>query len=462
MTIGLRSGWNVLGRFLTGCLVIGLLTPIGARGSASAADSSADWVPLTSATPPPQLLSTQPVTTLRPGIAFAYDASTESLLAFGGYRAPSDGGTDKVYPSDTWAWNDSGWTEEKVAGPPGRSDASMAYDPSTGTILMFGGVAQGKSGTPSLLDDTWLWTGEQWVQQHPTNAPTARQSAALGFDPKSRKLLLFGGEQPGVGGPLSDTWTWTGSNWLRLESAGALSPAYGNVLFLSRDGELSLLDQAAVWSWDGQRWHPFGHGPPSPGNFDFRTDSDRPPVVSGPSAITVISGGQLGSSFAFRTVEGSMQSGSRSCFLQFPAVWTEGKEGWSLESVGPGPIGTPLFFDPRLGGVVTLGIFDENGLSPRDQSAVTGWLFRPGKPSLASVSGCPQAAGEGRGAAAASGRSANSSSVDVEPYAIITGIVILVSGLAALGLWRRRSRARYIEGEYSQHHEIPDARHPVP
>src|SRR5260370_941699 len=114
------------------------------------------------------------------------------------------------------------------ATPAARTDASSAYDPANGTIVMFGGAD--KSG---VLGDTWIWDGSGWQQQHPLASPPAREFAWMGFDPATSRVVLFGGTTcapPGVDDPigceyqdtqttLADTWTWDGSSSSQLHTA---------------------------------------------------------------------------------------------------------------------------------------------------------------------------------------------------------------------------------------------------
>src|SRR5919201_1326341 len=98
-------------------------------------------------------------------------------------------------------------------GPSPRAGAAMAFDPVTSQVVLFGG------GAFTSFDDTWAWEGTRWSLQHPKHHPSAREHAAIAFDAASRQLLLFGGDHDdGMGSPrlLSDTWAWTGSDWIFL------------------------------------------------------------------------------------------------------------------------------------------------------------------------------------------------------------------------------------------------------
>ena len=81
--------------------------------------------------------------------------------------------------SDTWVWDGSNWTEQFPAtSPPARDSASMAYDPATGNMVLFGGFEEGD------LSDTWVWDGTNWTEQFPATSPPAHgDSASMAYDP---------------------------------------------------------------------------------------------------------------------------------------------------------------------------------------------------------------------------------------------------------------------------------------
>ncbi len=63
----------------------------------------------------------------------------------------------------------------------------MAYDASSATIVLFGGFHIAELG------DTWSWNGTTWSKLAPATSPTARNSASMAFDASTSTALLFGG-----------------------------------------------------------------------------------------------------------------------------------------------------------------------------------------------------------------------------------------------------------------------------
>ena len=94
--------------------------------------------------------------------------------------------------------------------PPSLAYASAAYDSDNQTIVLFGGSHS--NGT--LSNDTWVWNGSTWTDFSGSagQAPPARKSASMAFDPKLHQLILFGGDGAN-GQPLGDTWAWNGASW---------------------------------------------------------------------------------------------------------------------------------------------------------------------------------------------------------------------------------------------------------
>jgi hypothetical protein len=72
--------------------------------------------------------------------------------------------------------------------PSARKQATMAFDPASGQLVLFGGT---RNGVP--MGDTWIWTGSTWTQQSPNTSPSARYGTTMAFDPATGQLILFGG-----------------------------------------------------------------------------------------------------------------------------------------------------------------------------------------------------------------------------------------------------------------------------
>lgn len=88
----------------------------------------------------------------------------------------------------------------------------MAVNLADGKIVLFGG--HGGGGT--LLADTWTWDGSTWTEAAPL--PAGRSGAAMAFDPSMGRILLFGGFE--AGSVRDQLWAWDGSLGRRRVGAG--------------------------------------------------------------------------------------------------------------------------------------------------------------------------------------------------------------------------------------------------
>lgn len=110
---------------------------------------------------------------------------------------------------------DIGCTTTCTSSPTGGPGASMAYDPATHQLILFG-VDQTNS--------TWSWDGGSWTQVDDstdpgctttcTDSPPERNTFGMTYDADSRSLLVFGGND------LNDTWSWNGTTWTQVADAG--------------------------------------------------------------------------------------------------------------------------------------------------------------------------------------------------------------------------------------------------
>ncbi len=213
----------------------------------------------------PSLVAADPVTTpigwqpisaaagpsARSHAAVAFDPATGTTVLFGGRSGSTVLG-------DTWTWDGKGWTLQKPsASPPRLQSASMVYDDATQQLLLVGGLTD--RGAPSGA--TWVWSNQTWQQLALLTNPPARFDASFVYDPLTRTAVLFGGMQFG-GRPLNDTWQWNGLGW-SFASPGESPPARAGagtafdaihgvvVVFGGTTGSQLLAD---TWTWDGAVW----------------------------------------------------------------------------------------------------------------------------------------------------------------------------------------------------------------
>jgi hypothetical protein len=212
--------------------------------------------------------------------SMAYDAATRTVVLFGGLT-PSP--TLRLL-ADTWTWDGTTWTQQHPkVHPSARDVASMADDGATGNVVLFGGALPRPD---SVSGGTWTWDGTTWTKQHPATSPPARSDASMAYDAATGTVVLFGGCCTKLRGPLDDTWTWNGTTWIQQHPATSPLARYREALADDgATGTVVLFGGAAenhrgndyllgdTWTWDGTTWtkqHPKVH----PSNREFMSMAD--------------------------------------------------------------------------------------------------------------------------------------------------------------------------------------------
>lgn len=189
----------------------------------------------------------------------AFDPSRGTVVLYGGDTA-------LTFPGDPqpamWELQPTGWSSICNPCTPGpKGSHTMAYDPDHARLLMFGG--QTLAGNEAEL---WSFASGTWTQLVGSGTPSARHNATFVHDPTSHRMLLFGGETDGAI-ETADVFSLVDQTWSRLLPAGGPSriatygrsanwdPAAGRVLSLE-GGELTA---DALWSYDGA-WAPLCTG----------------------------------------------------------------------------------------------------------------------------------------------------------------------------------------------------------
>jgi len=138
----------------------------------------------------------------RYGHTLVYDADSGRVLLFGGW------GNDGSF-SDTWVYDPQSNTWAELApgnaGPANRAGQSMAYDAVRGRTILFGGW-----GDDVFYGDTWAFdsAAARWdeVDKGGAGAPEPRGFAAAAYDPATGSTVLFGGYDGDV--QSGDTWVY--------------------------------------------------------------------------------------------------------------------------------------------------------------------------------------------------------------------------------------------------------------
>ena len=154
-----------------------------------------------------------------------YDANLKKSVLFGGYT------TD--YINETWLWDGTAWTQQRNHLPPQRIQAEMWFDPHLNRTVIFGGLGrQTSQDRVTRFDDMWSLDGSGWTEIKPAHLPPPIYGAQVAVDPTTGNVLVFGGVRtdtvttPGTGNKpatttqvqvySSDFWQWDGTDWTQV------------------------------------------------------------------------------------------------------------------------------------------------------------------------------------------------------------------------------------------------------
>jgi M6 family metalloprotease-like protein len=159
------------------------------------------------------------------GHAMAYDPITQTTVMFGGYGDYGDA-------NDTWTWDGANWTQAaSPVSPLPRDGHAMAFDAMRGQIVLFGGVHSEVATT--WYSDTWLWDATGWNQALTPTPPAARFGHVMAYHPALHAVVMVGG----YGGKdvtdttwnydfHKETWLWDGQEWVQQFPENQPGPAY--------------------------------------------------------------------------------------------------------------------------------------------------------------------------------------------------------------------------------------------
>ncbi len=139
----------------------------------------------------------------------------------------------------------------------------MVYDAAHGNVVLFGGCVPNKPRDVTLINETWLWDGDNWTQANPADSPQARMDAAMAYNAAAQNVVLFGGASTSL--PLNDTWTWDGANWTEQQvSASPGERSFAQMVHIDSNQPVVLLGGLNVttplsdmWLWNGSDWMQF-------------------------------------------------------------------------------------------------------------------------------------------------------------------------------------------------------------
>ena len=177
-----------------------------------------------------------------------YHSGLHRTLMFGGQSA--NGGLASTPLNDLWSWDGDRWTLLAGSPPPGFTAFGMVYDAARSVVIVVGA----NQATDTNVE-TWEWDTATWHKISTSNAPVARRSFVMAYDPTRGVTVLAGGETFAAS-PVNDTWEYDGTQWRQiaittpeLDDAGAaFDPATAKVIAYGGHG------LATTWSYTGAAW----------------------------------------------------------------------------------------------------------------------------------------------------------------------------------------------------------------
>jgi hypothetical protein len=212
----------------------------------------------------------------------AWDPTSRTILLFGG---DTNAGATNAFDS----WDGTVWTNLGRLGPPSRDDGRLVADPDRGVVTLSGG----RNGL-RVLNDTWEWDGQAWTQKT-LEGPTPRAHAASAYDPVSKRVLVYGGVSQTD--TLRDTWAWDGTTWTQVSTKGIPNRIANGMAWDATRKQLLVLAvdldhpkdgptyPSELWGWTGSSWELVAAGGPA--------FSPLQQFVEGPEHPWLIDGGVI-------------------------------------------------------------------------------------------------------------------------------------------------------------------------
>ncbi len=155
----------------------------------------------------------------------AWDGTDGYVLLYGGIAS---GGVNE---QDTWTYANGTWTNitaTTTGAPPTLVFGSMAWDPTSGDVVLFGGENE---QTIAFVNYTWVYHDKTWTNLTSTihTAPFPRVWFQMTTDSAAKDVVLYGGY---TGTWQKDTWTYKNGTWTNVTSSQiiALPTVYYAVL----------------------------------------------------------------------------------------------------------------------------------------------------------------------------------------------------------------------------------------
>ncbi len=201
----------------------------------------------------------------------AYDATDNMLIMYGGCLGlctPIDSSVYTLTHANGLGGTPT-WTQLSTAGgpPPTRDAASAVYDPTTNSLIIFGG----DNCCGGRYNDTWILSNANglgggtptWTQLSTAGSPPpTRVPDGAVYDATNNRMIIFGGNDC-CGNTLNDTWVLSNANgsggtptWMKLATGGTLPTARGSIsiVYDSSANKLIVVDGSSLSGFLSDIW----------------------------------------------------------------------------------------------------------------------------------------------------------------------------------------------------------------
>jgi hypothetical protein len=320
----------------------------------------------------------------------AYDPTDGYLVLFGGCLSGNFWYSTCIPSNQTWVFQNNSWTQLATnPTPPARYYASMAWDGADEYMVLFGGNGSGSTG---FLNDTWTFLHGHWTQLTPAVSPGARAAAGMAYDAHDGYLVLVDGEQyrtlvnlateTYVGADYNDTWTFSAGNWTHQSTVD--NPSARDSFGITYDPSIQ-----SVVVFGGFNWTTYSLDDTwvyQAGNWGLvpSTYLGTPP------------GDRNNGALAFDPGVGAVLFGGHTGYQYYNDTWIFANGTWNGTSfAGPSPRwGGSLAYDPLVGCLIEFG-----GYVPSNGSAFNPMPYSNQTWGL----GCPSGSGNGSSGNGSSG-----------------------------------------------------------
>lgn len=149
----------------------------------------------------------------------------------------------------------TGQPRSNTSANPQAARAYGYYDSSLQRVVLVGGAMEPRAAD---RDRVWSWTGTAW-ELMTSAGPSARGNAGVAYDSREARAIVTGGAQQPTGGAtfevLGDTWQSASPGWNRIAGAD-IGPRDHHALVYDENRESVLLfggipgDRSAAWPGD--------------------------------------------------------------------------------------------------------------------------------------------------------------------------------------------------------------------